>query len=97
LSWLGGQGEVLNETIRIESGVVAGNAVTPFYDPMVAKVVAWGETREVATARLAEILATSTIEPLVTNMNFVRAVLATPEWAESRYDTKFAETFAKRK
>ncbi len=97
LSWLGGRGEVLNETIRIESGVVARNAVTPYYDPMVAKVVAWGETREIATTRLAEILATSTIEPLVTNMNFVRAVLATPEWVESRYDTKFAETFAKRK
>jgi len=97
LSWLGGRGEVLNETIRIESGVVAGNAVTPFYDPMVAKVVAWGETRAEATERLAEILATTTIEPLVTNMNFVRAVLATPEWIESRYDTKFAEAFAKRK
>ena len=91
----GGGGEVQSPTLRIESGVRAGSKVTPFYDPMIAKIVAWGETRTAATAELDRALAGTRIAPCVTNLEFLRKLLATSEFREGRYDTKFAEAFAK--
>ena len=96
LEWVGGAGEVQSERLRIESGVRAGNVVTPFYDPMVAKVVAWGETRDRAIAELDGALAGTTLAPLVTNVAFVRKMLASEEFRSARYDTASAETIAKR-
>ena len=60
LSWAGGAGEVQSRALRVESGVKAGNKVTPFYDPMVAKLVAWGETREGAIVELDRAIAGTT-------------------------------------
>ncbi len=91
-----GGGEVQTKTLRIESGVRAGSTVTPYYDPMIAKVVAWGETRAAAIAELDRALAGTTIAPCVTNLAFLRRVLASDEFLTSRYDTKFAEVLAKR-
>ena len=89
-------GEVQSRTLRIESGVVAGSKVTPFYDPMIAKVVAWGETREAAIAELDRALEGTTLAPATTNLSFLRKVLASEEFRAGRYDTKFAEVLAKR-
>ncbi|MEC9341889.1 MAG: biotin carboxylase N-terminal domain-containing protein, partial [Pseudomonadota bacterium] len=44
------------EAVRLDSGVVSGDTVSPFYDPMLAKVIAWGETRDAARLRLLEAL-----------------------------------------
>ncbi len=96
LSWCGGAGEVQSQRVRVESGVRAGSKVTPFYDPMIAKLVAWGEDRSAAIAELDRALATTRVAPLTTNIDFVRRVLASEEFKTSRYDTTFAEAFAKR-
>jgi acetyl-CoA carboxylase biotin carboxylase subunit/3-methylcrotonyl-CoA carboxylase alpha subunit len=96
LVWAGGAGEVQSRALRIESGVVAGSKVTPFYDPMVAKVVAWGETRDAAIAELDRALAGTTLAPATTNLSFLRKVLASEEFRAGTYDTKFAEVLAKR-
>jgi acetyl-CoA carboxylase biotin carboxylase subunit/3-methylcrotonyl-CoA carboxylase alpha subunit len=96
LVWAGGAGEVQTDKLRIESGVRAGNKVTPFYDPMVAKVVAWGATRDDALDELDRALATTTLAPCVTNKDFVRKALASGELRTGRYDTSFAEILAKR-
>ena len=95
LSWCSGEGEVQNAHVRIESGVAAGNKMTPYYDPMLAKVVAWAETRTAALAGLDTILATSVVAPCTTNAAYLRAVLANEEFQAGRYDTQFAEPFAK--
>jgi acetyl-CoA carboxylase biotin carboxylase subunit/3-methylcrotonyl-CoA carboxylase alpha subunit len=97
LEWASGFGDAQSERLRIESGVVAGNKVTPFYDPMVAKVVAWGADRALAIGVLDGALAGTRIEPCVTNLSFLRAALASDEFSAGRYDTKFAESLAKRK
>jgi acetyl/propionyl-CoA carboxylase alpha subunit len=94
--WAGGAGEAQTRMLRIESGVCAGSKVTPFYDPMIAKVVAWGETREAAIAELDRALAGTTIAPCTTNLAFLRKVLADAEFRAGRYDTKLAEALAKR-
>ena len=96
LVWAGGAGEVFTNALRIESGVKAGSKVTPFYDPMIAKVVAWGETRDLAIAELDRALAGTTIAPCTTNLSFLRKVLASDEFKAAEYDTKFAEILAKR-
>jgi acetyl-CoA carboxylase biotin carboxylase subunit/3-methylcrotonyl-CoA carboxylase alpha subunit len=96
LVWAGGAGEVQSRTLRVESGVRAGSKITPYYDPMIAKVVAWGETRDAAIAELDRALAGTTIAPATTNLGFLRKVLASEEFRAGRYDTKFAEALAKR-
>ncbi|HSO38186.1 MAG TPA: biotin carboxylase N-terminal domain-containing protein, partial [Labilithrix sp.] len=96
LSWAGGAGEVQSKALRVESGVSAGSKITPFYDPMIAKVVAWGETREAAIAVLDEAIATTVIAPAVTNLSFLRKLFASEEFRGGQYDTKLAEVLAKR-
>ncbi len=85
-----------NANVRIESGVVKGNVVTPFYDPMIAKLVVWGETRDAAIALLDETVAATTVAPCVTNLGFLRKLCASDEFRRAEYDTKFAEVLAKR-
>jgi acetyl-CoA carboxylase biotin carboxylase subunit/3-methylcrotonyl-CoA carboxylase alpha subunit len=96
LIWAGGAGEVQSKTLRVESGVRAGNVVTPYYDPMVAKVVSWGETRDDAIKTLDDALAGTTIAPCTTNLAFLRKTLASEEFRTGRYDTATAEIIAKR-
>jgi acetyl-CoA carboxylase biotin carboxylase subunit/3-methylcrotonyl-CoA carboxylase alpha subunit len=96
LVWASGAGEAQTRALRVESGVKAGSKVTPFYDPMIAKVVAWGETRDAAIAELDAALAGTTVAPCVTNLAFLRKLLASEEFRAGAYDTKFAEVLAKR-
>ena len=96
LIWAGGAGEVQSKTLRVESGVKAGSKITPYYDPMIAKVVAWGETRDAAIAELDKAIAGTTIAPATTNLAFLRKTLASGEFRAGAYDTKFAEVLAKR-
>lgn len=94
--WAGGVGDAQTKTLRVESGVRAPAKVTPFYDPMIAKVVAWGETRELAIATLDEALSKTTVAPCTTNIAFLRKTFASEEFRAGRYDTSFAEILAKR-
>lgn len=96
LDWAGGFGDRQTDRLRIESGVRAGDKVTPFYDPMVAKVVAWGEDRPKAIAELDSALAKTRVAPLVTNLSFLRRVLGSPEFQRGEYDTSLVEAIAKR-
>jgi acetyl-CoA carboxylase biotin carboxylase subunit/3-methylcrotonyl-CoA carboxylase alpha subunit len=96
LVWAGGAGEVQSRALRVESGVRAGSKITPYYDPMIAKVAAWGPSRTAAIAELDRALAGTTIAPLTTNVAFLRKVLASEEFVRGAYDTKFAEILAKR-
>ncbi len=96
LVWAGGAGESQTAALRVESGVRAGSKVTPYYDPMIAKVAGWGATRDAAIDELARALATTTIAPCTTNLAFLGEVLRSPEFRAGDYDTKFAEALAKR-
>ena len=78
--------------LRIDSGVETGDEVTPFYDPMIAKVVAWGEDRERARLALAEALADTRIAGLNTNLFFLETLVRHPAFAEAALDTHFIET-----
>jgi len=96
LVWAGGAGEVQTKALRVESGVRQGSVVTPYYDPMIAKVIAWADTRDAAIHELDGALGTTTIAPCTTNLPFLRKVLASDEFRGGRYDTSTAEVIAKR-
>jgi 3-methylcrotonyl-CoA carboxylase alpha subunit len=74
---------------RVDSGVAEGDEVSPFYDPMLGKLIAWGETREQARLRLLAMLDEFAIGGLRTNLAFLRRIIAHPAFAEAELDTGF--------
>jgi acetyl-CoA carboxylase biotin carboxylase subunit/3-methylcrotonyl-CoA carboxylase alpha subunit len=89
------------DDLRVETGFREGDTVTPFYDPLLAKIVAWGKDRDEAIDRLDRALGATTLElvgpkgPAQTNLAFLRRVLGAAPFRSGTYDTHFAETFAK--
>ena len=77
--------------LRIDSGVETGDEITPFYDPMIAKLVAWGEDRDRARLALADALAETRIAGLNTNLFFLETLARHPAFAEAALDTHFIE------
>jgi propionyl-CoA carboxylase alpha chain len=75
--------------LRIDSGIEAGSQVGFHYDSMLAKVIAWGATREQARGRLIHALNGYLIEGPTTNIDFVTAVLGHPAFAAGRLATDF--------
>ncbi|MGZ5182235.1 MAG: acetyl/propionyl/methylcrotonyl-CoA carboxylase subunit alpha [Ramlibacter sp.] len=73
--------------VRIDSGVRQGDAISPFYDSMVAKLIVHGDTREQALARLDEALAGTHIVGLATNVQFLRHVVTSRSFAQADLDT----------
>jgi acetyl-CoA carboxylase biotin carboxylase subunit len=80
--------------IRFDSGIAAGVRVTPYYDPLLAKCIAWGATRDEALARMARALAETEIDGVTTNLAFLRALLEEPAVREGRVDTRTLEARA---
>jgi len=76
---------------RIETGVSEGDAITPFYDPMVAKLVAWGSTREAAIEALSDMSAGAQIWPVKTNAAFLARALEDADFQDARLDTGFID------
>jgi acetyl/propionyl-CoA carboxylase alpha subunit len=77
--------------IRVDSGVVEGTAVSVFYDPLLAKLIAYGETRAIATARLRSALDEFIILGIHTNIPLLRRVLRSEQFASARVHTGFLE------
>jgi len=72
---------------RVDTGVYEGAAVSPFYDPMIAKVIAWGDDREEARELLSEMLEDSAIWPVKTNSAFLINALDHPDFVAGTVDT----------
>jgi 3-methylcrotonyl-CoA carboxylase alpha subunit len=75
--------------IRIDSGVEQGDAVTPFYDPMIAKLIVHGESRGEACAKLAAACRAVEVWPVKTNAAFLARAAADPDFIAGRIDTGF--------
>jgi 3-methylcrotonyl-CoA carboxylase alpha subunit len=76
---------------RIDSGMALHDQVTPYYDPMLAKLVSYGFTRAEATARMQALLRDYTVLGVVTNRQFLLDVISSPAFAEGDTDTTFLE------
>ncbi|MDY7099493.1 MAG: biotin carboxylase N-terminal domain-containing protein, partial [Pseudomonadota bacterium] len=81
----------LPDGLRIDSGVEEGDAVTPYYDPMIAKLVVHGPDRETALARLATALDHVAVEGVQTNRAFLSALARNPEFAQMQVHTRWID------
>jgi acetyl/propionyl-CoA carboxylase alpha subunit len=80
---------VLPEWVRVDAGVAEGDDVPVRYDPLLAKLIAHGPTREDALARLGAALEQARVEGVVTNLPFLRWLVAHPDVREGRTTTAF--------
>jgi acetyl/propionyl-CoA carboxylase alpha subunit len=79
----------LPEDVRVDAGVEQGDEVPVAYDPLIAKLIAHGETREEALDRLAEGLRETEVRGVTTNLPFLRWLVAHPELRAGRATTAF--------
>jgi len=82
-----GWAEPAGPGIRVDSGYEAGNTVTPFYDPLLAKLCAHGDSRAEAIERAREAVGGFQVGGLKTNLPFHAELLASPEFVSGDYDT----------
>ena len=80
--------------IRIDSSIYGGYTVPPYYDSMIAKVIAHGDTREVAHRRLRRALGEFIVEGIATNVPFLIRILDDPRFAAGELDTHFLDGLA---
>jgi 3-methylcrotonyl-CoA carboxylase alpha subunit len=76
---------------RVDTGVREGDLVTPYYDPMIAKIIVSGEDRAAAVGRLRHALAETGVLGLHTNLGFLARVAAHPDFAAGKIDAGFIE------
>ncbi len=86
-----------NETpfVRMDAGVAAGDEITPYYDPMIAKLIVWDDSdsapRAHACARMLQALAEVEIVGVANNVDFLSRLVACPAFAEADLDTRLIE------
>jgi 3-methylcrotonyl-CoA carboxylase alpha subunit len=74
-------------TTRVDSGVRQGDTITPFYDPMIAKLIVWGANREQALKHLRQALEETQVVGVATNVAFLRRVVTSKPFASGEVDT----------
>jgi 3-methylcrotonyl-CoA carboxylase alpha subunit len=75
------------EGLRVDAGVETGSSVTPFYDSLIAKLIAWGEDRASAIARLRAALEGTLVAGPKTNTAFLHALISAPQFLGAAFDT----------
>ena len=79
------------KNIRIDSSIEAGSFISTYYDSLLSKVIAWGETRREAIESLVQILNAYHVEGLITNIDFVNAVINHPSFMKGDLSTDFID------
>lgn len=79
------------EQVRVDSGVEQGDSVTVHYDPMIAKLITWGDNREAALARMSEALAQTFVLGPKTNLDFLAALIQHPLFRAGDIYTTFID------
>ncbi|HEV2611422.1 MAG TPA: acetyl/propionyl/methylcrotonyl-CoA carboxylase subunit alpha [Noviherbaspirillum sp.] len=88
-----GQGEsaITPAAIRIDSGVREGDTISPFYDPMIAKLIVWGDDRAEALAHMSQALSEYRIVGLSSNVAFLKRLVESPAFSQADLDTGLIE------
>lgn len=77
--------------VRVDTGVEQGDAISPFYDPMIAKLIVWDKDRERALARMHQALAAYQVVGVANNIPFLLRLIATQSFAQADLDTSLIE------
>ncbi len=81
----------IGPNVRVDTGIVEGNAVSIHYDPMLAKLICWGPNRAAALATMDWALQNTVILGVTTNIGFLRQVINHPQFISGEFDTHFLE------
>ncbi|MNU60818.1 Acetyl-/propionyl-coenzyme A carboxylase alpha chain [compost metagenome] len=77
--------------VRVDTGVEEGDSITPYYDPMIAKLIVWDVDRDAALRRMSQALADCQVVGVTTNAGFLRRLLHTDSFAHAKLDTALIE------
>lgn len=80
-----------SDFVRVDTGVIEGDEVSPFYDPMIAKLIVWDKDRERALARMTKALRDYQINGVTTNLPFLYDLASCAPFANAELDTGFIE------
>lgn len=86
----------LPESVRVDTWIESGAEVSPFYDPLLAKVIAVGPDRAAALQRLAAALAETRIDGVQTNLAYAREIVGWDEFVAARHHTRSLDTYTHR-
>jgi len=81
----------MSRLARVDSGIREGDVITPWYDPIISKIIVWGETRDLALNRMSMALRECKISGTVTNLQFLSALCAHEEFKLGNVDTGLIE------
>lgn len=79
--------------VRLDSGIAPGDCVTIFYDPMIAKIIVWGENRAAALTLLLKTLNNSTVKGVTTNIHFLKQLAMMPQVSGEWIDVGFIDRY----
>ncbi|QKW55255.1 acetyl/propionyl/methylcrotonyl-CoA carboxylase subunit alpha [Stenotrophomonas sp. NA06056] len=77
--------------VRVDTGVEEGDSITPYYDPMIAKLIVWDVDRDAALRRMSQALADCQVVGVTTNAGFLRRLLHTDSFTHAKLDTALIE------
>ncbi len=80
-----------SDHVRVDTGVEQGDEITPYYDPMIAKLIVWGADRKQALARMRQALAQYRVVGVQNNIEFLARLVAVPSFANADLDTGLIE------
>ncbi len=80
-----------SEHVRVDAGVEQGDAITPYYDPMIAKLIVWDIDRDTALRRMRGALAECEVAGVTTNVGFLSRLVQTDSFAQALLDTALIE------
>jgi 3-methylcrotonyl-CoA carboxylase alpha subunit len=78
--------------VRVDTGVEEGDSITPYYDPMIAKLIVWDVDRDAALRRMSQALADCQVVGVTTNAGFLRRLVNTDSFAHAKLDTALIES-----
>ena len=80
-----------SDSVRVDTGVEQGDEITPYYDPMIAKLIVWGVDRKQALARMRRALTQYRVVGVSNNINFLSRLVALPSFVNAELDTGLIE------
>jgi 3-methylcrotonyl-CoA carboxylase alpha subunit len=80
-----------SDSVRVDTGVEQGDEITPYYDPMIAKLIVWGADRKQALARMRRALTHYRVVGVSNNINFLSRLVALPSFVNAELDTGLIE------
>ncbi|HHG3581367.1 3-methylcrotonyl-CoA carboxylase [Vibrio parahaemolyticus] len=78
--------------VRVDSGVTQGDTISEYYDPMISKLIVWGQTRDIALKQLKQALTQYHVRGVTTNIGYLHSIISQPAFAEIELDTGFLVT-----